>query len=134
MLNVSNGYSQQLKGAVISIKNGVEGLYDVTRGCLNKNVEIDVYLRNAEIPYQIADHATGYIDKETLTGIFIFDNVVNGHYYLVLKSKNTIETWSRKGGELINSGTKSSYDFTCGKKKAFGDNLRLDGFYKHECL
>ena len=134
MLSVSDANSQQSKGAVITIKTGVEGLYDISSGFLNKDAELDVYLKNAEAPFQTAEIATGFINKETLTGTFTFKNVVNGQYYLVLKSKNTIETWSRKGGELIKSGTKSSYDFTCGKEKAFGDNLRLDGSYKHGCL
>lgn len=134
IFNAKVSNSEQVKGAVIMIKTGVEGLYDKNCGNLFKDAEIEVYLKNAEPPFQTADHTTGIINKETLTGTFTFENVVNGQYYLVLKSKNTIETWSRKGGEQIKGGAKTSYDFTCGKEKAYGDNLRLDGFYKHGCI
>lgn len=134
ILNLSNANSQQLKGVSIQIKTGVEGLYDISSGTLNRDAEIMVYLKNAEAPFETVDFTQGFINKETLTGKFTFDNVVTGQYYLVLKSKNTIETWSRKGGEFIRGGTKFDYDFTCGKEKAYGDNLRLDGLFKHGCL
>ncbi len=46
-----------------------------------------------------------------------------GTYYIVIKHRNTIETWSRSGGEPFIAGSTMSYDFTDAADKAFGSNM-----------
>lgn len=58
--------------------------------------------------------------SSTGAGTFTFSTAVNGaQYYIVVKSFNTIETWSATA-HSFSSGTLS-YDFTTGLDKAFTD-------------
>jgi len=55
-----------------------------------------------------------------------FNNAVNGtHYYLVVKHRNSIETWSA-APVLFVSGV-ASYDFTTAQTQTFGNNSILVG-------
>jgi len=89
---------------------------------------VKVYLRNTASPYNIADSSTAAIDSVSFTGSFAFANAQSGQYYIVAKYRNTIETWSKAGGELIlDKGTINTYDFTTSALHAFGSNQILKG-------
>ena len=69
-------------------------------------------------------------DKELLsasgTGTFSFSSAVNGSsYYIVVKHRNSIETWSAAVQSF--SSYTLSYDFTTAAAKAYGNNLVLQG-------
>jgi len=56
-----------------------------------------------------------------------FVNAVNGvSYYIVVKHRNSIETWSKLGGEVFTGGVLN-YDFTSSASQAFENNLVLVG-------
>jgi hypothetical protein len=59
------------------------------------------------------------MDSTTFSGSFIFANAANGTYYIHLKHRNSIETWSKSGGEVYNTGNLNSYDFTTSDAQAF---------------
>jgi len=44
-------------------------------------------------------------------------------YYIVVKSRNSIETWSKSGGEVWGASTTLNYDFTTAAPQAFGSNM-----------
>jgi hypothetical protein len=44
-------------------------------------------------------------------------------YYIVVKSRNSIETWSKTGGETWGAATTLTYNFTTSPNKAFGNNM-----------
>jgi len=46
-------------------------------------------------------------------------------YYIVVKSRNSIETWSKSGGEVWGAATTLTYDFTTAQSQAFGSNQVL---------
>jgi hypothetical protein len=50
----------------------------------------------------------------------------NGTYYIVIKHRNSIETWSTTGGLLFDK-SNNTYDFTTSSSKAYGDNMLLKG-------
>jgi len=89
---------------------------------LNKKDTVKAYLRLNFSPYSILDSATATIDSVTFTGSFIF-NQPSGTYYFVVKHRNTIDTWSKSGGEVFTAGAIMNYDFTDLSSKAFGNNL-----------
>jgi hypothetical protein len=60
-------------------------------------------------------------------GNFRFFNLQSGTYYISLRHRNGIETWSRSGGESFTNGGVYSYDFTNSRSKAYGNNLTLKG-------
>ncbi|HMS64591.1 MAG TPA: peptidoglycan DD-metalloendopeptidase family protein [Ignavibacteria bacterium] len=85
---------------------------------------VTVFLRNALSPYNIADfYKVKLNDNGYGIANFIYANPSN-YYYIVLKHRNSIETWSKTSQQFIN-GFPIDYDFTTSKTKAYGDNLKL---------
>ena len=75
----------------------------------------------------IVDSATAVIDSITFIASFSFKNVPSGDYYLAIVHRNSIETWSKTGGENYTRGTTATYDFTSANSQAYGNNLKLKG-------
>jgi hypothetical protein len=105
---------------ILNIIGFIQGFYDPATNFMVPDT-ITVYLRNVFPPFAIVDSA-----KEVLNlsgaGTFIFPNAVNGvYYYIVLKHRNSIETWSA-GGHFFTSGF-FSYDFSTANTQAYGNNM-----------
>jgi hypothetical protein len=92
---------------------------------LNMRDTARVYLRNVSSPYSLVDSAAAVIDSLTFTGSFLFANAPTGTYYLQVKSRNGLETWSKSGGQLYTSGSPFSYNFTTASSQAYGNNMVL---------
>lgn len=105
------------------IKTIIQGFYDPVLKFMNMNDTVYAYLRNSTSPYAIADSARGVIDSISFTGNFNFSNAGSGTYYIVLKHRNSIETWSRAGGEVFIQGSTFTYDFTLDPAFTFGNNV-----------
>jgi hypothetical protein len=106
-----------------SIKLAIEGFYNSGSDGMNISDTVRIYLRNNSSPYGIVDSAKSVIDAATLTGSFLFSNAPAGTYYLQVKGRNCIETWSKAGGEIYNPGSVLNYDFTSLITQAFGSNM-----------
>ncbi|MEO8664774.1 MAG: hypothetical protein ABI462_04695 [Ignavibacteria bacterium] len=83
-----------------------------------------VYLRSASAPYEVID--SGQIYPESLaqfySGYLGIDNALSGSsYYIVLKHRNSIETWSANPVEI--QGDTTHYDFTSSVSQAYGNNM-----------
>ena len=86
---------------------------------------VTVELHNSTVPYSLIDQ-TKIVLNSSGHGTGKFYNAVNGTpYYIVLKHRNSIETWSALPQTFTNS--ELSYDFTTGSNKAFGNNLKQIG-------
>lgn len=79
----------------------IEGFYD---GTSMRPDTIEVFLRQVFPPYAKADSAKILIDS-TGFGTAKFYNASSGTYYIAVKHRNSIETWSRAGGEPFIRGT-----------------------------
>ncbi|MBV6478954.1 MAG: hypothetical protein HGGPFJEG_01714 [Ignavibacteria bacterium] len=102
----------------------IEGLYNPN---INQMISdsIKVYLRNSTAPYAAVDSSFGIIDQ-TGHGTIIFDNAENNTaYYIVVKHRNSIETWSAVTMSFIDS--LMSYNFTVSDTTAYGNNLVQEG-------
>ncbi|MEO8664229.1 MAG: endonuclease [Ignavibacteria bacterium] len=106
----------------LNLTSVIEGFYDGVK--LGIRDTATVYLRNSGTPFAVVDSSKAVIDSLTFTGSFVFNNTVTGNYYIEMKSRNGIETWS-KLPQSITAGTSNSYDFTASIDKAFGNNLIL---------
>ncbi|MBV6479840.1 MAG: hypothetical protein HGGPFJEG_02643 [Ignavibacteria bacterium] len=112
----------------LDLKMTAEGLYNVPSNTLNRKDTVKLYLRESVPPYRLRDSSSGVIDSVSFSNVFTFTNTISGVYYLVVKHHNTIETWSKNGGEnLITDGIINNYDFTDVQSKAYGNNLILKG-------
>jgi len=100
----------------------IEGFYDNASNTMTADT-LKVFLRNSLAPYLIMDSAKAVVSTAG-TGTFNFLNAVNGQpYYVELKHRNSIETWSYTAisftGDILN------YNFTDFIIKAYGGNLKL---------
>ncbi|MDQ3020780.1 MAG: M12 family metallo-peptidase [Bacteroidota bacterium] len=102
-----------------------QGFYNTSTLNLNMRDTVSVYLRNTTVPFAIADSGKTVIDSVTLSGSLTFNSAPTGTYYVVVRHRNSIETWSKSGGESYVMGTAFSYDFTSAITQAFGNNLIL---------
>ncbi|MBK8553188.1 MAG: SBBP repeat-containing protein [Ignavibacteria bacterium] len=112
-------YSQKPRATITGF---IEGFYDPSTGKMISDT-MKVYLRNTSSPFNIVDSSKSKLDSSG-TGKFNFSDITNGtNYYIVLKHRNSIETWS-SGGNSFSSDTLS-YDFSNAATKAFGNNMKL---------
>jgi hypothetical protein len=85
--------------------------------------QFTVELHNSNSPFTVA--AGPYtIDVNTNgTATIQVSGSLTGSYYIAIKHRNSIETWS--GVPVSLSGTSASYDFTTAAGQAFGNNLKF---------
>lgn len=83
---------------------------------------ITVELRKADPPFNPLEVSTA-LGGQGISRVVNFEQPVDGvNYYIVVKHRNSIETWSKLGGEEFSAGTLS-YDFTTAASQAFGSNM-----------
>jgi hypothetical protein len=109
----------------LTVKCAVQAMLIPIPGTHARRDTFAVYLRNNLSPYQIVDSAKAVIDSVTLTGNFNFVTAPTGNYYIVVRHFNSIETWSKSGGEFLQTGIQNNYDFTSAITQAYGNNLKL---------
>jgi hypothetical protein len=86
---------------------------------------VTMELHNASSPFALVEFQKTIL-KSAGTGSFYFNNALNGTpYYLVLKHRNSVETWSASP-QSFSSGLLS-YNFTTSQSQAYGNNLILKG-------
>jgi hypothetical protein len=100
----------------------IEGFYD---GAIMVGDTVTVVLRNSTAPYTVVAekkmtlNASGY-------GTTAFNALTEAvSYYLVVKHRNSIETWSTLPQSF--SGGLMYYDFTTAHNQAYGNNMVLKG-------
>jgi len=111
----------------INITMIVEGFYNIATNDLNMKDTVRTYLRSTVSPFAIVDSAKSVIDSLTFKGNFFFNNAPSGLYYIILKHRNSIETWSKSRGETISQGETYLYNFTNSSSQAYGNNMIQKG-------
>lgn len=123
-------YSNILSGSsLINIAYGtlnlgviMEGLYDAANDSMRMSDTVKIYLRNSSAPYSINDSSVSTIDAVNFTGSFQISNAGTGSYYIVVRHRNSIDTWSSSPVNYIINGT-FSYNFFTSLSQAFGNNM-----------
>ena len=104
--------------------DGVSGMLSVlaNQGQANPAVDCDsitVELVNNTTPYNVL-YSTRALLKIDGTANCIFDSIVaSGNYYIVIKHRNAIATWS---ANPVSIGISGSYDFRTAATQAYGSN------------
>ncbi|HAY33988.1 MAG TPA: hypothetical protein PK536_12590 [Ignavibacteria bacterium] len=81
-----------------------------------------VSLRSSSSPYGLIEMSKVYLSN-TGTAAVNFAKAVDGiNYYVVVNHRNSIETWSKAGGEVFAAGVLN-FDFTTAASQAFGNNM-----------
>jgi len=98
----------------------VEGFYN---GLIMIPDTVTAYLHQSISPYAKIDSVKIRLDSLG-SGNGKFFNTPSGTYYIVIKHRNSIETWSKAGGEAMTKGSSVTYNFTNDSSKAFGNNMK----------
>ncbi|MBK8554001.1 MAG: hypothetical protein IPL53_24320 [Ignavibacteria bacterium] len=110
----------------VELKAKLQGFWDGNE--MNEDT-VTVIVRSPLIPYNILDSARVVLNKNGYALANFFDISSGIFYYLVVKHRNSIETWS-KSVIQFETGNPITYDFTTSKTKAYGDNMIYkDGDY-----
>ncbi|MEO8665157.1 MAG: hypothetical protein ABI462_06650, partial [Ignavibacteria bacterium] len=83
-----------------------------------------VSLRDSKNGYKVLESRKVYPDSTGKSIIMMTIPDDHYKYYIVVNHKNSIETWSKLGGEVFSS-YELSYDFTSDTAMALGNNLIL---------
>lgn len=100
----------------------IEGFYNPET---NKMVSdtMRVYVRSTISPYVIVDSSKSVLDSNG-NGLFNFPFAANGvNYYIVVKHRNSIETWSKSPGQSFSSNSLN-FNFTTAVSQAYGNNMK----------
>ncbi|MBL8008516.1 MAG: hypothetical protein JNJ56_13410, partial [Ignavibacteria bacterium] len=112
----SNGVPEK----ILNLTMLVQGLYDAGTNTTVQDT-VTVYLRNSFLPYSLVDSAKAFLSTAG-AGVYSFSNALNGvSYYIQLKHRNSIETWSNTAPSFI--GNAMTYDFTTAVTQAYGSNM-----------
>ena len=110
----------------LDVKIAVEGLLEY--GIHTSIDSLEVKIKSSVPPFATVYSQIALIDSLTLVAR-ISPQLQVGNYYIVIGSKNSLETWSRPGGEPLGNGNYF-YDFTTSASQAYGNNMVLkDGLY-----
>jgi len=114
-------WSSDSSAVSASVKMVLQGFYDPATNTLNMSDTVRAYLRNTTFPFAPVDSAKELLNSVTLKAGFQFMNAVTGTYYLQIKHRNALETWSSVG-LLYTAGATFNQDFSFAKNMAFGSN------------
>ncbi len=104
----------------VAVKVIPQGFYNAG-GYLNGVDTIRILLADAASPYAVVDSADALLDSLTYTATGTFSTAASGNYYIVIKHRNSVETWSASG-VTFTKGSTASYDFTTAASQAYGNN------------
>lgn len=100
-----------------------EGFYNESNQ-LNISDTVTVYLHSVISPYIAVDSSKALINYLNFEGVFYFPNTPTGNYYMRIKHRNLLETWSRINGISFTVNSVMNYDFTNSATSAYGNNLK----------
>ena len=100
----------------------IEGMYNGTTMIPDT---VTVELHNTSTPYGLVEQRKMVLNSSG-QGTGLFTNAAEASsYFVVVKHRNSIETWSASGQPFSNGGM--NYDFTSAQNKAYGNNTVLKG-------
>jgi len=123
MSGQSNPAIVNLISSTVIVKLITEGLYNTATGELNTGDTVRAFLCANESPFNKIDSSISIVDPVSFDCSFGFFNAPTGTYYIAVKHRNTIETWSKSGGEPFIVATTMNYDFTTKSLQAYGSNM-----------
>ena len=103
----------------------IQGFYNDVSGLMVKDT-VTVLLKNIATPYATIDSGKIVLDSLGQSTIKLSNATRNGTYYVVIRHRNSLETWSTMGGLLFDKSI-NVYNFTTAITQAYGSNLLLKG-------
>lgn len=103
----------------------IHGFYNPASNTMTSDT-MKVFFRESNTPYNIVDSSSAFVNSQG-KGLFTFPSyLLESKFYLEIKHRNSIETWSGNFFNTTGNGPYS-YDFITGASNAFGDNqIQID--------
>jgi hypothetical protein len=113
-------------GLTLKLTAAIQGYLNATTSLMNMTDKIKVILRaNVAPAYAALDSAIVNLDSSSLSATMTFyPSTTAASYYIVIKHRNSVETWSIP---VTFTGGSLSYNFTDAATKAYGNNLIQKG-------
>ena len=112
-------------GMTLNLTMFIEGFYNAGSNAQVSD-SVTVELRNTTSPFAAADFSRVIVSSSG-TAAFKFSSAAIGNYYLALKHRNSIETWSNTAIALSRT-TPANFNFVSSVSQAFGSNIKqIDG-------
>ncbi len=105
-----------------NLKFLLEGFYN---GSTEVQDTATIYLAASSGSHNFLDSTYAYFSS-TGTATVSFQGAPNGNYYIVIRHRNHLETWSASP-QFFSTGTPVNYDFTTAATQAYGSNMKLVG-------
>lgn len=106
----------------LDLKLNLQGMYNISTDLNNWDEELSVYLAEGNSPYNISDSSVNFLCSNNNNGFYTFENASEGNYYIVIKHRNSVETWSAVPYSF-NGLTPVYFDMRNSSGSAYGDNL-----------
>lgn len=107
-----------VSSAGLDLTMSIEGFWN---GIYNISDTVNLYLRNNIFPFNVIDSAKAVTDSSGNAAVN-FIHAVTGNYYLQIRHRNSIDTWSSSPVNFTNGNT-TSFDLTVSQSNAYGNNL-----------
>lgn len=118
--NIIDNYKILPSQKSLSLTAYIEGFYNFNTNTMVGDT-VTVYLRSIFTPYLIVDSAKGYLNSSG-EGMFNFNHANNAtSYYIIIKHRNSLETWSALGQSFVAS--QLFYSLSTSSSQAYGNNL-----------
>ena len=119
--------------SVVTVKMNIEGYYDTTAHAMRPvmaNQSVGSSSTDVDTVTIELHDATTYALVATTTAtlqangnaVATFSTAPVGSFYIAVKHRNAVETWS---ADPVTIGASSTYDFTDAADKAFGSNMQM---------
>ena len=82
---------------------------------------VRVYLHRVDFPNIIVDSATSYLTTGAVASS-PFTKALTGTYYVEVRHRNSISTWSKAGGQSYTRGSSLAFNFVQPVNQAFNNN------------
>jgi hypothetical protein len=113
-----------MQSFTLNLKVYLEGFYNGTTQTQIQDT-VRVYLAQATSPFTFKDSTTYFLGSNGSSTVG-FTRAVNGYYYIVVKHRNHLETWSYLAVSF-STGSPVNYNFTDTSIKAYGNNMKKVG-------
>lgn len=101
----------------------IEGFYNSSSNLLIADT-VRYYLRSSIFPFPVIDSSKAKINASGTAMVSFTKAQSQENYFLVLKHRNSIETWSSSVIKFTHFSNQAQYNFTDLSSKAFGNNMK----------
>jgi hypothetical protein len=109
-----------LQNLLVNLSVCLEGFWD---GITHISDTLKIFLAIPVYPYSIMDSSLAVL-SEAGTSSLAFTKVQNGIYYLILRHRNHLETWSNLP-QIMTYNVILNYNFTIADSMAYGNNMKF---------